>query len=66
MFRRPSKAFEDAVMNKGRIVILGIESVLLLEGGVPIMSAGKIIGAIGISVADSEQDALPHRSSGVS
>ena len=56
MFRRPSKVFEDGVA-KGRIAILGLNGATPIEGGLPIMSGGKVIGGIGVSGANSDQDA---------
>jgi glc operon protein GlcG len=55
MFRRPTKAFEDAVAG-GRVAILGLGGAVPIEGGLPIVVAGKIIGAIGVSGATSPQD----------
>lgn len=54
-FKRPTKAFEDAVLG-GRTVTLRAPGALPIEGGVPIVVDGKIIGAIGISGATSAQD----------
>ena len=60
-FRRPTKAFEDAVAG-GRVAILGLAGAVPIEGGLPIVVAGKIIGAIGaigaigVSGATSPQD----------
>lgn len=56
MFRRPTKVFEDGV-NKGRPALLGLRGATPLEGGVPIMAGGKVIGAIGVSGANADQDA---------
>ena len=56
MFRRPSKAFEDAVTG-GRVAVLGLTGAMPIEGGLPIVVAGKIIGAIGVSGVTSQQDA---------
>lgn len=54
-FKRPTKAFEDAV--KGQAVnTLGLPGAVPLEGGIPILTAGRIIGAIGVSGATSAQD----------
>ena len=56
-FRRPTKVFEDAVAGGGvglRVLSFGAS---VAEGGVPIISAGKIIGAIGVSGVASHQDA---------
>jgi uncharacterized protein GlcG (DUF336 family) len=54
-FKRPSKAFEDALVG-GRQAILGLVGVLPIEGGVPLLIEGKIVGAIGVSGATSPQD----------
>jgi glc operon protein GlcG len=55
-FRRPTKAFEDGIA-KGRVALLGLNGATPIEGGVPIMVGGKVIGAIGVSGANSDQDA---------
>jgi glc operon protein GlcG len=55
-FKRPSKAFEDAIAN-GRNAILGLPDVTPIEGGIPIVLEGKIVGAIGVSGGTSPQDA---------
>jgi uncharacterized protein GlcG (DUF336 family) len=54
-FKRPTKAFEDGVAG-GRNAILGLTGATPIEGGLPIMSGGKIIGAIGISGGSAAQD----------
>jgi uncharacterized protein GlcG (DUF336 family) len=56
MFRRPSKMFEDAIAG-GRHAILGMPGIAPLEGGLPIVANGKVIGAIGVSGLTSPQDA---------
>jgi glc operon protein GlcG len=56
MFRRPTKAFEDGIA-KGRVALLGLGGATPIEGGVPIISNGRVIGAIGVSGANSDQDA---------
>jgi uncharacterized protein GlcG (DUF336 family) len=56
-FRRPTKVFEDAVAGGGvglRVLTFGANAA---EGGVPIVSNGKVIGAIGVSGVQSHQDA---------
>jgi uncharacterized protein GlcG (DUF336 family) len=55
-FRRPSKAFEDGIA-KGRVALLGLSGATPIEGGVPIMAGGKVIGGVGVSGANSDQDA---------
>jgi glc operon protein GlcG len=57
-FRRPSKAFQDLLAAGGEgLRILGIHGLTPLEGGVPIVADGKLIGGIGASGATSAQDA---------
>jgi glc operon protein GlcG len=56
-YRRPSKVFEDLVAQGG----IGLRSLALrgaspLEGGIPIIVDGKVVGAIGVSGATSVQD----------
>lgn len=55
MFRRPSKAFEDGIA-KGRTALLTLAP-SPLEGGIPIMVGGRVIGGIGVSGVNSDQDA---------
>jgi glc operon protein GlcG len=54
-FKRPSKALEDAVAG-GRQVILALPGATPIEGGIPLIIDGKIVGAIGVSGATSPQD----------
>jgi uncharacterized protein GlcG (DUF336 family) len=57
-FRRPTKAFQDVLAAGGDgLRILEIEGAQALEGGVPLVADGKIIGAIGVSGVTGEQDA---------
>jgi glc operon protein GlcG len=56
MFRRPTKAFEDGIA-KGRTALLGLRGATPIEGGLPIMVGGKVIGGIGVSGANSDEDA---------
>lgn len=56
-FRRPSKVFEDGVAGGGiGLRILGIKSVSPIEGGIPIIVGGKLIGAVGVSGGTASQD----------
>jgi glc operon protein GlcG len=56
-FRRPSKVFEDLIAQGGlNLRLLALHGATPLEGGVPIIVDGKIIGAIGVSGAASNQD----------
>jgi glc operon protein GlcG len=54
--KRPTKALEDAVAG-GRTVLLAVEGLMPLEGGVPITAGGRVIGAVGVSGVTSQQDA---------
>jgi uncharacterized protein GlcG (DUF336 family) len=56
MYRRPTKAFEDGIA-KGRVALLGLSGATPIEGGIPIMVGGRVIGAIGVSGANSNEDA---------
>jgi glc operon protein GlcG len=57
LFRRPSKAFEDAVGGGGiGLRTLGLRGATPYEGGVPIFVDGKLIGAIGVSGVTPPQD----------
>jgi glc operon protein GlcG len=56
MYRRPTKAFEDGIA-KGRNALLGLRGATPIEGGIPIMTGGKVIGAVGVSGANADQDA---------
>lgn len=57
-FRRPTKALQETVAAGGAgLRLLSIRGAFLLEGGVPIIMDGKIVGAIGVSGVTSEQDA---------
>ena len=56
-FRRPSKVFEDLVAQGGiGLRTLAIRGASPLEGGIPLITDGKIVGAIGVSGATSAQD----------
>jgi glc operon protein GlcG len=57
-FRRPTKALEDAIAGGGAgLRTLAIPGVMPLEGGIPIVIDGKIVGGIGVSGVLSTQDA---------
>jgi glc operon protein GlcG len=56
-FKRPTKLFEDAVAS-GRPGFLSLPNAVALEGGIPIVIDGKIVGAIGVSGATSQQDGV--------
>jgi glc operon protein GlcG len=56
LFKRPTKAFEDIIKN-GRTAMVALPDALFtpLQGGVPIVSEGEIIGGVGVSGAASAQ-----------
>ncbi|HUR95664.1 MAG TPA: heme-binding protein [Gemmatimonadales bacterium] len=54
-FHRPSKALEDGIAG-GRTALLSLPDMLALEGGLPIKSDGKVVGAVGVSGMTSTQD----------
>lgn len=57
-FRRPSKLFEEAVAAGGLgLRILGMANLLPLDGGLPLLIDGRVVGAIGVSGMQSTQDA---------
>jgi uncharacterized protein GlcG (DUF336 family) len=56
-FKLPSKALEDAVTAGGPgLRLIGIKGVFAVEGGIPILIDGKIVGAIGVSGGMSGQN----------
>ena len=57
LYKRPTKAFQDALAAGGEgLRILRLEGAVPVEGGIPLLADGKIIGAIGVSGATSAQD----------
>ena len=58
-YRRPTKAFQDVVAKGGDgLRVLGLRGASPVEGGLPLYVDGKIIGAIGVSGAASDQDGM--------
>jgi uncharacterized protein GlcG (DUF336 family) len=57
LFRRPTKVFEDGVAAGGEgLRLLRLTGAIPIEGGVPIIVDGKIIGAVGVSGGTGAQD----------
>ena len=57
-FRRPTKALEDVIAGGGAgLRLLSVPGTMALEGGIPIVVGGRIIGGIGVSGVASGQDA---------
>ena len=58
LFKRPSKVLDDAISGGGAgLRFLALKDIVPLEGGLPLMLDGKIVGAIGVSGVLSSQDA---------
>ncbi|HET7221361.1 MAG TPA: heme-binding protein [Vicinamibacterales bacterium] len=53
IYRRPSRVFEEQIRN-GRIAALALAGATPLQGGVPVLVDGKVVGAVGVS-GDSPQ-----------
>ena len=57
LYKRPTKAFQDALASGGAgMRVMALRDAIPVEGGVPLISDGKVIGAIGVSGANSDQD----------
>jgi uncharacterized protein GlcG (DUF336 family) len=56
-FKRPTKVFEDAIAG-GRTALLALDAAVPLEGGLPIMVDGAVVGGIGVSGVTSQQDGV--------
>jgi uncharacterized protein GlcG (DUF336 family) len=56
-FKRPSKVFQDLLAKGDNFTyLLGLEGAMPVQGGLPIVMDGKIVGAIGVSGATGDQD----------
>lgn len=59
MYRRPTKVFQDLVAGGGvGLRVLQLRGAVAVEGGLPLVVDGKIIGAVGVSGGSSEQDGV--------
>jgi glc operon protein GlcG len=57
LYKRPTKAFQDALASGGAgLRVMALRDAIPVEGGVPLVMDGKIVGAIGLSGANSDQD----------
>jgi uncharacterized protein GlcG (DUF336 family) len=57
LFKRPTKAMQDTLAAGGEgLRVLRLQGATPVEGGIPLVSDGKIVGAIGVSGATSAQD----------
>jgi uncharacterized protein GlcG (DUF336 family) len=58
-FKRATKVFQDGVAAGGEgLRILALTGAVPIEGGVPLVVGGKIVGAIGVSGGTSQQDGV--------
>ena len=58
-FKRATKVFQDGVAAGGEgLRILALKGAVPIEGGVPLVVSGKIVGAIGVSGGTSQQDGV--------
>ncbi|WP_425639565.1 GlcG/HbpS family heme-binding protein [Algoriphagus yeomjeoni] len=57
-FKRPTKVFEDMMKTEGGGRIATLPNAVAIEGGLPIVKDGVVVGAIGISGASSAQDGI--------
>lgn len=57
LFKRPTKTFQDSVERGGvGLRVTNLRGASVVEGGVPIVVDGKIVGGLGVSGGTSEQD----------
>jgi glc operon protein GlcG len=54
LFKKPTKVFED-IISKGRTSMVALSDFTPLQGGVPILIDGQVVGAVGVSGASSAQ-----------
>ena len=55
LFKRPTKAIEDTIAG-GRLAMLALPGATPIQGGLPLLYEGRVIGAIGVSGVQSSQD----------
>lgn len=55
-FKRPTKVFDELAKTRPSITSISPNAVLL-EGGVPVVVGGQMVGAVGVSGVTSQQDA---------
>ena len=55
-FKRPTKVFDDLAKTRPSITSISPTAVLL-EGGIPVVAGGQVVGAVGVSGVTSQQDA---------
>jgi glc operon protein GlcG len=55
-FRRATKAFEERVIRDGRVNLLSMPGIVAVEGGLPLVVDGAVVGAIGVSGGTGVED----------
>nr|PZN64674.1 MAG: hypothetical protein DIU62_09560 [Pseudomonadota bacterium] len=55
LFKRPTKMLEDVVLS-GRVHMMSLPGITSVEGGLPIVVDGEVVGSIGVSGVQSFQD----------
>ncbi len=55
-FKRPTKVFDELAKTRPSITSISPTAVLL-EGGIPVVAGGQVVGAVGVSGVTSQQDA---------
>lgn len=59
MYRRPTKVFQDAVAGGGAgMRVLNLRGASTVEGGLPIIVGGKLVGGVGVSGVNADQDGV--------
>jgi glc operon protein GlcG len=57
IYRRPTKAFEDALTgSRDGLRVLGLRGAVPLDGGIPLILDGNIVGGIGVSGGTNVED----------
>ena len=57
LFKRPTKTFQDSIERGGiGLRVMALRGAIPVEGGVPLVIGGKIVGGLGVSGGTAEQD----------
>jgi glc operon protein GlcG len=57
LFKRPTKTFQDSIERGGiGLRVMTLRGAMPVEGGVPLVIDGKIVGGLGVSGGTAEQD----------
>jgi uncharacterized protein GlcG (DUF336 family) len=55
-FRRATKGFEDRILKDGRVNLFTLPGIVAVEGGLPLVVDGRVVGAIGVSGGTGVED----------